>query len=147
MKFSRNLELGIGLALATIGFSTSSTMAEGKYAPLVDALVEKKQEALLNAEEAQLLAEGYQEFLEDSDTDALDRPGVRKSFLQERTRYKLERAQAARLQVAQRNLSRVPEDRHVTLPALKSAYQDLDILGARGKDRLGSGPLRPGHLP
>ena len=133
MKFSRNLELGMGLALATIGFSTSSTMAEGKYAPLVDALVEKKQEALLNAEEAQLLAEGYQEFLEDSDTDALDRPGLRKSLLQERTRYKLERAQAARLQVAQRNISRVPEDRHVTLPALKSAYQDLDVLGARGK--------------
>ncbi len=105
----------------------------GNYQPLLTALDEKKRMTLTEAEEAQLLIAGYQEFLADPELAAEERPELRKSLIKERARYKLRRAQAGRIQVAVQELRRVPIDEHVTITSLREVYSDLDILAAQGK--------------
>ncbi len=106
---------------------------DSNYRPLLDALDNKKQHALSEAEEAQLLISGYQEFLADPELNAEERPQLRKSLIKERARYKEHRAQAGRIQVALRELQKLPNDQYVTLSSLQEAYTGLDLLAARGK--------------
>lgn len=121
------------LALAIFAFSPSPLLAEAKFVPLIDALDAEKRAALVEAEEAQLLIEGYKEFLADPEVDAEERPALRKNMITERARYKQKISQAGSLQVAIRDLRIVPVDRHVTLASLKEVYTELDILAAQGK--------------
>ena len=128
--------LAVGMT-ATLALALSSSLIlatpDGKYQPLLDALNQKKQHALVEAEEAQLLIAGYQEFLADPELHTEEGPELRRSLIKERARYKQRRAQAGSIQVALQELQRVPTDEHVTLSSLQGAYADLHQLAARGK--------------
>ncbi|MCH2064165.1 MAG: hypothetical protein MK194_10625 [Roseibacillus sp.] len=122
---------------ATLVLALSSSLAGAdpgsNYRPLIESLNNKKRHALSEAEEAQLLIAGYQEFLADPELNSDERPELRKSLIKERARYKEHRAQAGRIQVAIRELQRLPNDQHVTLSSLQEAYTGLDLLATRGK--------------
>ena len=125
---------GITAALILfLSFSMAGAAPEGNYRQLLEALKQKKIHALSEAEEAQLLISGYQEFLEDPELNSEERPELRKSLIKERARYKQHRSQAGRIQVALQELQRLPHDEHVTLSSLKEVYAGLDLLAARGK--------------
>ncbi len=129
-----SLAVGMTATLAlALGSSLILATPDGKYQPLLDALNQKKQHALVEAEEAQLLIAGYQEFLADPELHIEEGPELRRSLIKERARYKQRRAQAGSIQVALQELQRVPTDEHVTLSSLQGAYADLNQLAARGK--------------
>ena len=100
---------------------------------LLEALNQKKTQALSEAEEAQLLIAGYEEFLEDPELNPEERPEIRKSLIKEKARYKQHRSKAGRIQVALRELQQLPHDPAVTTSTLKAAYADLEGLAERGK--------------
>ena len=100
---------------------------------LLEALNQKKTQALSEAEEAQLLIAGYEEFLEDPELNPEERPEIRKSLIKEKARYKQHRSKAGRIQVALRELRQLPHDPAVTISTLKAAYADLEGLAERGK--------------
>ncbi|MDG2488814.1 MAG: hypothetical protein P8M65_13975 [Roseibacillus sp.] len=123
---------------AFLGLTTISRSAEESpkvnQKQLLEALNQKKTQALAEAQEAQLLISGYEEFLEDPELNAEERPEIRKSLIKERSRYKQHRSRAGRIQVAQQELRRLSLDPAVNLHTLKEAYAGLDSLAARGKE-------------
>ena len=124
------------LAVATIcalGALLAPTASADDYQPLLAALDEKKRMTLAEAQEAQLLIAGYEEFLADPELASEERPELRRSLIKERARYKLRRAQAGRIQVAVQELRRVPIDEHVTIASLREVYSGLDVLATQGK--------------
>jgi hypothetical protein len=121
------------LGLTTIGRSAEEA-SKVSQKQLLEALNQRKTQALAEAEEAQLLISGYEEFLEDPELSAEERPEIRKSLIKERSRYKQHRSRAGRIQVAQQELRRLPHDPAVNLHTLKEAYAGLDSLAARGKE-------------
>ena len=120
------------LCLTPTGESAEQT-AVVQEKQLLEALNQKKIQALSEAEEAQLLIAGYEEFLEDPELNPEERPEIRKSLIKEKSRYKQHRSRAGRIQVAQQELRQLPHDPAVTLSSLKAAYADLEGLAARGK--------------
>ena len=124
--------LAVAAVLALGGCLPLASSAES-YEPLVAALDEKKRLTLAEAEEAQLLIDGYQEFLADPELATEERPGLRRSLITERARYKRRRAEAGRIQVAVQELRRVPVDKHVHMESLHEVYAGLDELAAEGK--------------
>ena len=75
---------GIAAALMLVlSSSLAGADPEGNYRQLLGALKQKKLHALSEAEEAQLLISGYQEFLEDPELNSEERPELRKSLIKD----------------------------------------------------------------
>ncbi|MCH2330495.1 MAG: hypothetical protein MK312_03030 [Roseibacillus sp.] len=127
----------IAAVTALLGLSTVPGSAEDTlkvhHKQLINALNQKKIQALAEAEEAQLLISGYEEFLEDPELNVEERPEIRKNLIKERSRYKEHRSRAGRIQVAQQELRRLPRDPAVNLGTLKETYAGLEALAAQGK--------------
>lgn len=116
-----------------LGFSVSPLGADPMYAPLTAALMDQKEASLAVADEAQILVEGYQEFLSEPDTDPKEKMAMRKALIEQRAKAKWERSQAARVQGAIQSLGGLGKDVTVTRESLKEAYEGVGELADKGR--------------
>lgn len=120
------------MVVATAGSGVRAENSTDKYAPLRAALAAKEREAIMGAQEARILAEKYDRILKDPDTDAEEKPALRKDFFHHETLCQKLHQQAGQLHDAIENLKAVPDEGELTLAALKNAYEGLGELGDRG---------------
>lgn len=110
------------------GLTTSASLAEADYTSLIEALQTKNNEAATSLAEADLLMQGYQEYLDDPEIEAIEKPALRKAFLKEKARQTLSQSEIKRIKAAMRGLRRLQKDGSVDPKVFKGSYEGLEEL-------------------
>lgn len=133
MKTKTIIITGLMACALSAGFLQGEVLSD-KYAPLRTALADKKQEAIVQAEDALFWAEEFEKILEDAETGTDERLALRQRIIQEQSKAKSFRRIARELEQAIRSLRRVPDQENFTISKLHEAYGGLGELGEQGRN-------------
>jgi hypothetical protein len=105
-----------------------TTPAQADYTTLIEALQTKNREASTIIEEAGLLMQGYQEYLDDPEVDAIEKPPLRKAFLKQKALLTLNQGEIKRIKGAMLGLRRLQKNGSVDPTLFKGSYEGLEEL-------------------
>lgn len=110
------------------GLATSASHAQADYATLIEALQTKNRQAVILLEEGDLLMQGYQDYLDDPEIEAIEKPALRKALLKQRARQTLSQNEIKQIKSAMRDLRRLQKNGSVDPTGLRSSYEGLEEL-------------------
>ncbi len=115
------------------GLTSSVSLAQAEYTKLIEALQTKNREAASTFEEADLLMQGYQNYLDDPEIDAVEKPVLRKAYLKQKARQTLSQSDFKRTKSAIRDLVRLQKNGSVDPTVLKGSYEGLEELAKQAR--------------
>jgi hypothetical protein len=110
------------------GLTTSASQAQADYTTLIEALQTKNRQATILLEEADLLMQGYQDYLDDPEIEATEKPALRKALLKQKTRQTLSQSEIKQIKGAMRDLRRLQKNGSVDPTGFRSSYEGLEEL-------------------
>jgi hypothetical protein len=134
-QMKRSWITGLGIMVVAVAMTVPEARADtgkGKYEPLRAALTARERELVVQAREARVLADEFNEFLNHPDTETEEKPALREKFMEQESRCRHLRKEAVRLRAAAWELRSLPNDGALSYTALKDAHEDLGELGGRG---------------
>jgi len=117
-----------------IGLTTTATMAQAGYTELIEALQVKNRDAVSTFEEADLLMKGYQDYLNDPEIEAVEKPALRKEYLEQKARLIRSQNEMKQTRAAIRGLVRLQKTGAVDPAVFKKSYEGLDGLAKQAGD-------------
>lgn len=113
--------------------TTSATVAQAEYSELIDALQVKNRDAVSTFEEADLLMKGYQDYLNDPEIEAVEKPALRKEFLEQKARQMRSQNEMKQTRAAILGLVRLQKTGGVDPAVFKKSYEGLDGLAKQAR--------------